>query len=47
MKVSLKKECVDLVVKNVVDIVDFNVIEMFMVGIDYNLVFFMGKNYKG
>ncbi|XP_068723364.1 major yolk protein-like [Montipora capricornis] len=47
VKASSKKECVDLVAKNLADIVDLNATEMFMAGIDHNLAPFMGKNYKG
>lgn len=36
-----------MVVKGLVDIVDFNVMDMFLVGLDYNLIFFMVENYKG
>lgn len=47
IEVSCKKECMEMVVKGLVDIVDFNVMDMFLVGLDYNLIFFMVENYKG
>ncbi|KAL9987937.1 hypothetical protein ACROYT_G002322 [Oculina patagonica] len=42
-----KKDCVEMVAKNVADIVDLNAMDMFMAGLDYNLAPFMAENYKG
>ncbi len=42
-----KNDCVEMVAKNVADIVDLNAMDMFMAGLDYNLAPFMAENYKG
>lgn len=42
-----KKDCVEMVAKNVADIVDLNAMDMFTAGMDYNLAPFMAENYKG
>lgn len=47
MKVSSKKECMDLISSNTADIVDLDAMDMFLAGNDYNLAPFIGRNYRG
>jgi len=47
IEASCKKECSEMVAKGLADIVDLNATDMFMAGMDYNLVPFMAETYKG
>lgn len=47
IEASCKKECTEMVAKGLADIVDLNATDMFLAGLDYNLIPFMAENYKG
>ena len=47
IEASCKTECSEMVAKGSADIVDLNSTDMYLAGLDHNLIPFMAENYKG